>query len=130
LSASTVERAHRKRRPKMKRVVAVLAFGVALLGVFAPAAAADTPAFPAVAPSEGCTDWHLQTWYPMSPDDPQWTFGCEVTGDEYGIAWWRYDEYYWNADSSQVMWFATTFWEDGWYTYCNLYPSGIGACDA
>ena len=58
--------------------------------------------------------------------------GVQLHGDreEYGIAWERIDGYYWNADSSQVMWFATTFWEDGWYTYCNLYPSGIGACDA
>jgi hypothetical protein len=41
--------------------------------------------------------------------------------DEYRIAWERYDEYYWNADSSQVILFATTFWEDGWYWHANYY---------
>jgi hypothetical protein len=113
----------------MRRVVALVAFVLALTGLFALPAAA-TPSFPPVTPYDGCTDWHLQSWYPMTADDPQWAFGCEATGDEYGIAWWRYEEYFWNADSSQVTWFATTLWYDDWYMYCNLYPSGIGACDA
>ncbi len=110
----------------MRRVATILALVAVLMALFAPTAAA-TPAPPPQPPYEGCTDWSLQY---MSPDDPQWVFSCTETGDEYGIAWERIDEYYWNAESSQVMWFATTFWEDGWYTYCNLYPSGIGACDA
>ncbi len=114
----------------MRRVFAVLALVSALTGLIAVPAAA-TPAFPPVSTNEGCTDWYLQDWYPMSPDDAHWAFTCTETGDEYGISWWRADEYYWNADSSQVMWFATSFYEDGgWYWYCNLYPSGIGACDA
>jgi hypothetical protein len=113
----------------MRRVVALVAFVLALTGLFALPAAA-TPSFPPVTPYDGCTDWHLQSWYPMTADDPQWAFGCEATGDEYEIAWWRYEEYFWNADSSQVTWFATTLWYDDWYMYCNLYPSGIGACDA
>ena len=113
----------------MKRVVALLAFVSALTGLFALPAGA-TSSFPPVTRYDGCTDWHLQSWYPMTPDDPQWVFGCEATGEEHGIAWRRFEEYYWNADSSQVMWFATTLWYDDWYTSCNLYPSGVGACDA
>jgi hypothetical protein len=112
----------------MRRVFAVLALVSALTGPIAVPAAA-TPA-PPPSPYEGCTDWYLQTWYPMSPDDAHWAFTCTENGDEYGSSWERIEEYYWNADSSQVMWFATTFWFDDWYTYCNLYPYGIGACDA
>lgn len=111
----------------MRRVVALFAFVSALTGFFAPPAAA-MPTFPSVAPYEGCTDWTLRY---MTPDDPQWTFSCaEIGVDDYGSTWERYEEFYWNADSSQVMWFASTLWFDGWYWYCNLYPSGIGACDA
>jgi hypothetical protein len=115
----------------MRRAVAVLAFAVALIGVFAPAAAADTPAFPPVSTYEGCTDWQLQRWSPMSPDNPQWTIVCEMTGDEYGITWWRWDEYYWNKDAGEIWLFATSYYDDGgWYSSCILYPSGVGACDA
>ena len=113
----------------MKRFLALLALVAALTGPVA-AAATATPAHPPVPTLEGCTDWYLQDWHPMSPDDAHWAFTCEQTGDEYGISWWRSDEYYWNADFSQVMWFATSFFENGWYWYCNLYPSGVGACDA
>jgi len=113
----------------MRRAVAVLAFAVALIGVFAPAAAADTPAFPPVSTYEGCTDWQLQTWSPMSPDDPQWTFVCEVTGDDYGIMWWRWDEYYWNADVAEIRLFASSYYDEGyWYWYADYYhcPDGCG----
>ena len=61
------------------RRVALLAFVSALTGFIALPAAA-TPSFPPVPTYEGCTVWHLQDWYPMSPDDAHWAFTCEQTG--------------------------------------------------
>ncbi len=106
----------------MRRIAAVLGLVAVLIALFAPTAAA-TPVFPPQPPYEGCTDWYLRY---MTPDDPQWAFTCTETGEEYGIPWERYDEYYWNADSSQVISFATTFWEDGWYWYANYYNCSAG----
>jgi hypothetical protein len=110
----------------------VLALVSALTGLIAVPAAAS-PAFPPVSTNEGCTDWYLQDWYPMSQDDPQWVFRCsweyDFSPEDWTGTWVAYD-YYWNADSSQVIEFAGYVIEWGWYGSCVRYPSGIGACDA
>ncbi len=112
----------------MRRIVALLAFVSVLVALFAAPAAADTPAFPPVAPYEGCTDWYLGIGSPASPDEQQWAFTCEegnFSPDDWS-GWYRFDEYHWDADSSQVILFYTSYYEDGWSWYMYWYscPSG------
>jgi hypothetical protein len=111
--------------PRGRMRLWILALLIAVWATMMPVSVATAaPAFPPEPPYEGCTDWYLQY---MSPDEPQWAFTCTQTGDEYGIAWWRADEYYWNADSSQAILFATSYFEDGgWYWYANYYNCSSG----
>jgi len=127
----------------MRRSVnTVLIVVVASMALLAPTAVA-TPAAPPQPPQastlptyyEGCTDWNLQSSYPMSADHPEWVFSC-WWGDNYSeenwTGWRAHDLYYWNADSSQVMWYGANVidLENWWFWDCILYPDGIGMCDA
>lgn len=100
----------------------------AATAIFAPtAAAAPTP--PTEPPYAGCSDWSLS--YPMSFDDPQWVFGCEEGSvDENLVGTWIGNYYYWRAESAEVRWYAISMISDGWFWWCNLYPDGIGMCNA
>ncbi len=104
----------------------------ASIALFASTAAA-TSAPPPQPPYVGCGDWYVQSSYPMSADDPQWVFRCSWEDNFSPTDWtgtWVANDYYWNADSSQVTWFASYVIDWGWYWSCVLYPSGVGACDA
>jgi hypothetical protein len=73
-----------------------------------------------------------QTSYPMSEDDAQWVFRCSAgnVSWEEETGWWGASDYYWNAESSQVIHFADYFvdLDEGFGFSCVLYPSGTGAC--
>jgi hypothetical protein len=69
----------------MRRLIVLLVLTAASAALLAaPAAATTTPARPLQPPSayvetawyEGCSDWYLQSTYPMSGADPQWVFTC------------------------------------------------------
>jgi hypothetical protein len=117
----------------MSRTTITLLVLIAGLAVaFAPTAAA-TPNPPSQAPYAGCTDWYLQSTYPMSTDDPKWVFSCsegEVDWDSM-TGWQVTNYYYWNDELSQITWYETSIvdLDDWWFYDCTLYPSG-GACDA
>jgi hypothetical protein len=115
-------------RQAMITALVVIAATTALFASTASAA----PAPPTQPSYEGCSDWYLQSSYPMSLEDTQWVFRCvwEDSMSEDGTGWWWASDYYWNAESSQVMWFASYMAEAGWYWSCVLYPYGIGMCDA
>jgi hypothetical protein len=115
------------RRPLITAFV-VIAASAAL---WIPAASA-TPAPPPQPPYEGCSEWYVQTGPPMSADDAQWVFRCSAgnVSWEEGTGWWSASDYYWNAESSQVIHFADHFvdLDEGFGFSCVLYPSGSGAC--
>jgi hypothetical protein len=116
----------------MRRAIIIL-FVVAALAAFLAPSAAATPPAPSQPPYEGCSDWYVQSWYPMSTEDSQWVFRCEWDDNFSPTDWtgtWVASDYYWNAESSQVTWFATYVFDWGWYYSCVLYPDGVGACDA
>jgi hypothetical protein len=67
----------------------------------------------------------------MTANNPKWVFRCEfgeLTGD-WNTTSWRADDYYWNATSSKVVWFASYAIDYGSFWQCVLYPTGIGACN-
>jgi hypothetical protein len=110
--------------------VLIAGFAVALAPT---AAAAATPTSPSQAPYAGCTDWYLQSTYPMSADDAKWVFSCsegEIDWDSM-TGWQLTNYYYWNDELSQILWFETsiTDLDDWWFYNCTIYPGG-GACEA
>jgi hypothetical protein len=116
----------------MRRVLITVFIAIAASAALWLPAASATPAPPSQLPYEGCSDWYVQTSYPMSEDDPQWVFRCSAGNIswEEGTGWWGASDYYWNADSSQVVHFADYFvdLDEGFFWSCVLYPSGSGAC--
>src|SRR5262249_191092 len=130
--------AETERKPKTtRRMIALLLVVAASAALLAAPAAATTPPRPAQPPSayvqtatyDGCTDWSLQSTYPMSVANPKWVFRC---WNDYGDSSYFYetsDSYYWNADLQKAIQFNQTVWDsDGWYWSCTLYPSFVGAC--
>jgi hypothetical protein len=111
----------------MQRVVitALIVLAVAT-AVFTPSAAA-VPAPPDVAPYAGCSDW---SWSPTSTDDGWWVFRCLWEDSVYPTESWAENDYYWDAASSQVGWYATYAYDWGWYYRCVIPPGGAGACEA
>jgi hypothetical protein len=117
-----------------RRLIVVLVMVAASAAVLAAPAEATPPRPPqppgayvqTAAYNNGCTDWFLQSTYPMSPAAPQWVFTCQ-SFDGYLYA---EDRYYWNADRQTVILYEQTVWDDGfdWYTDCTLYR--YGACPA
>jgi hypothetical protein len=119
-----------------RRLIALVVLAAASAAVLAAPAAATTPPPPTAPPSayvqtatynNGCTDWYLQSTYPMSATDPQWVFYCS----NYDGYFTSQDGYYWNPDLQTVILFEQAVWDDGfdWYWSCTLYPYGIGACN-
>jgi len=123
----------------MRRLIALLVLVAASTALVA-APASATPPPPTQPPSAyvqtatygGCSDWYLQTTYPMSAADPQWVFTCwndwAVDDSYYGTS---QDWYYWKADWQTVILYEQAVWDSaGWYWDCTLYPYGYGACNA
>jgi hypothetical protein len=115
-----------------RTIVAALVAVAATAALVAPTAVA-APAPPSQPPYEDCSQWFLQSWYPISADEPKWVFRCEWEDNFSPQEWtgsWVANDYYWNAQSSEIRWFATDVIDWGWYWSCVLYPYGVGACDA
>jgi hypothetical protein len=122
-----------------RRLIALLVLAAAAAVVVAAPAEASPPPPPGppsayvqtATYNNGCTDWYLQSTYPMSATDPQWVFTCSSTdGWPDSYYWTSQDSYYWNADRQTVIQFQWTVWDStGWYWDCTLYPYGIGACN-
>jgi hypothetical protein len=122
-----------------RRLIVLLLVVAASAAAFAaPAAATTTPPRPPQPPSayvqtatyDGCTDWSLQSTWPMSVANPKWVFRC---WNDYGDSSYSYetsDSYYWNADLQKAILFNQAVWDStGWYWSCTFY-SGGGACPA
>lgn len=116
----------------MRIIVTALTVLAASTAIVVPAAAATQDA-PPVAPYEGCSDWYLQSTRPMSAEDTQWVFRCSWEDNFSSEDWtgsFGHSDYYWNADRSTVIWFSGFVYDWGWIWSCNLYPSGVGMCNA
>jgi hypothetical protein len=116
------------RRTTFMPLVVIAAFAMA----FVPTAAA-TPTAPSQAPYAGCTDWSLQSTYPMTPDDPKWVFTCTEGAIDWnnGTGWEVTNYYYWNDQLSQILNYETTVvdLDDWWFSDCMFYFGGH-ACEA
>jgi hypothetical protein len=115
----------------MRRIFITTVLVIATCAALVVPSAGATPTAPTEPPYDGCSDWYVQTWYPMSEADQQWVFRCEA-GDiswEDGTGWWGYSDYYWNAEWSTITWFAwqSVNLDEGWGFGCVFYPEP-GAC--
>jgi hypothetical protein len=112
----------------MRRVIIAAFVVVAASAAFLGPAAAAMPAPPSQAPYTGCSDWYPQTW-----GDSYWVFNC-TWDDNFsptdGTGTWMENDYYWDANSSQVFWFATYIidLDSDWYYSCVIPPGSAGAC--
>jgi hypothetical protein len=124
-----------------RRLIALLVLVAAVAAVFADGAVATTPPRPPQPPSvyvqtaaynNGCSDWYLQSNYPMSTANPKWVFSCSNTywyDPSDPEAWYQtYDSYFWNADSQKAILWDYGVWDNwmGWYWDCPFYF--VGAC--
>jgi len=125
-----------------RRLIVFLVLVAASAAVLAAPAAAATPPRPPQPPSayvqtatyDGCTDWSLQSTWPMSVANPKWVFTCwniyyyDPSDPE---AWYEtYDSYFWNADLQKAILWDYGVWDNwlGWYWDCPFYF--VGACPA
>lgn len=112
----------------MRRMIITAFVVVAALAALLGPAAAATSAPPSQQPYAGCSDWNLQTL-----GDSYWVFSC-TEEDNFsptdGTGWWMENDYYWDANSSQVFWFATYIidLDSDWYYSCVFPPGSAGAC--
>jgi hypothetical protein len=115
-----------------RTTIMLLVLIAALAMAFAPTAAA-TPTAPSQPPYAGCTDWHLQSTYPMTPDDPRWVFTCTEGAIDWnnGTGWEVTNYYYWNDQLSEITAFETSIvdLDDWWFSDCTFYLAGQ-ACEA
>jgi hypothetical protein len=116
------------RRTTIMLLVLIAAFAMAV----APTAGATSTA-PSQPPYAGCTDWHLQSSYPMTPDDPKWVFTCTEGAIDWsnGTGWEVTNYYYWNDQLSEIINYETTVvdLDDWWFSDCMVYFAGH-ACEA
>lgn len=120
----------------MKKLAAAIFTTIAIVLAISAVAAATPPpppqppaAYAQTAFYDACTDWFLQSTWPMSVSDPKWSFLCSNGSPDSGSE----DGWYWNADLQAAIWFHTAVWDWGWYWDCTAYPYGLdggGACDA
>jgi hypothetical protein len=123
-----------------RRLIVLLVLVAASAAVFAAPAVATTPPRPPQPPSayvqtatyDGCTDWSLQSTWPMSAANPKWVSTCWNTywyDPSDPDAWYQtLDSYFWNADLQKAILWDYGVWDNwmGWYWDCPFYF--VGAC--